>query len=99
MPDELRLPPHLAVLSRGGVVHAIRSDNRRTCVLLKRTIGWKGNFTGTLCCDGPLAPDEIVRGHAAYADYVLLQGSVRFNELYVAKRLGEKWFHVYFDLN
>jgi hypothetical protein len=97
--SELALPPRLAGLSRGGVVQAIRSDNGRTCVLLKRTIGWKGNFTGTLCCDGPLAPEEIVRGHAAYADYVLLRGSIHFNELYVAKRLGERWLHVYFDLN
>lgn len=97
--SELALPLRLAGLSRRGVVQAIRSDDRRICVLLKRTIGWKDNFTGTLCCDGPLAPDEIVRGDVATADYVSLRGSVHFNELYVAKRLGEGWFRVYFALN
>jgi hypothetical protein len=96
---ELVLPPRLAELSRGGLALAIRGADGRACVLLKRTIGWKDNFTGTLCCDGPLAPDEIVCGHAAYGDYISLRGSVHFKELYVAKRLGEDWFRVYFDLN
>lgn len=97
--DTLPLPPRLAGLSRGGVIQASRSDNGRTCVLLKRTIGWKGNFSGALCCNGSLVLDEIVRGHAPYSDYISLHGSVHFNELYVAKRLGEGWFHVYFELN
>ncbi len=97
--SELVMPLHLSRLSRGGVIQAIRSDNGRTCVLLKRTIGWKGNFSGTLCCNGSLAPGEIVPGCAPYADYISLHGSIHFKELYVAKRLGEGWFRVYFDLN
>lgn len=97
--SELPLPPSLKKLSCGGVIQAIRSENARTCVLIKRTIGWKGNFTGTLCCGGPLAPDEIVHGAYPSADYISLRGSAYFNELYVARRLGENWFRVYFDLN
>lgn len=96
---ELTLPPDLAGLSRGGVVQAARDRNSRTCVLLKRTIRWKGNFSGTLCCDREITPGEIVRGPAGNVDYLAINGSIRLKEVYVSKQLSDRWFHVYFDLN
>jgi hypothetical protein len=83
---ELTLPPGLAGLSRGGVVQAVRDRNSRTCVLLKRTIRWKGNFTGTLCCDKEIARAEIIRGDVKNADYLAIDGSIRLKELYAGFR-------------
>jgi hypothetical protein len=96
---ELVLPPNLAMLSRNNVIQAIQTSDCRTCTLLKKTIGWKGNFTGTLCCDKPIEQGEIVRGKPPFSDYISINGSVYFNELYVTKPLSEFWFHVNFNLH
>jgi hypothetical protein len=98
---ELALPPRLHRLAHGGVVQAARKRDGGTCVLLKRHVGWKGNFTGTLFCDRPLAQGEIIRGNPLWSDYISLAGtrSPLFNELYVGRALDDRSFRVFFDLH
>jgi hypothetical protein len=95
---ELTLPPALAHVSQGGVVHVARTGDGRHCVLLKKSVGWKENFEGLLCCDGALRPSEVVEPRTGAA-YISLPGLGIFEELYIRRRYSDLLFEVYFDLN
>jgi hypothetical protein len=96
---ELSLPDNLAKVSVDARVHVARLADGRTCILLKKSIGWKSNFEGVLQCDAPLRPAEVVTAPPALRTYVTLPGHAVFEELYVRVRRDERTFDVYFDLN
>src|SRR5688500_14213800 len=91
------LPLRLAGLSSVGTVDAVRTADGRTCVLLKSSIGWKENFTGTLCCDSPLRPEEIIE-RPNFPAYISLVGFPGFEELFLTEKRSDAWFRVHFDL-
>jgi hypothetical protein len=95
---ELEVPDEVASLKGRRVVHALRTADGRYFVLLKSVLGWKGNFEGTLCCDKPLRPDELV-GAQGQRPYISVGSVSPWQELYVRGRLSERRFKVYFDLN
>jgi hypothetical protein len=95
---ELTLPPELARASHDGLAHVGRATDGRRFVLVKKSVGWKDNFEGRLCCDAPLRPGELVEPESG-APYVSLAGLGIFEELYVRSREGERRLEVYFDLN
>lgn len=96
---ELPLPPELAHQSCEGKVHAAHLGDGRLCVLLKTSIGWKGNFEGVFSCDAPLHPDEITRHADDQPPFICLAGYGIFQELYLHSPRLERTMRVYFDLN
>jgi hypothetical protein len=96
---DLSLPEDLAAASADARVHVARLADGRTCILLKKSIGWKNNFDGVLQCDAPLRPSEVVAAPPVPRAYVTLPGHALFEELYVRSRRDERGFNVYFDLN
>ncbi|MDI1446883.1 hypothetical protein [Polyangium sp. 6x1] len=97
--QEISLPGDLAGASADARVHVARLADGRTCILLKKSIGWKSNFEGWLQCDAPLLPAEVVAAPPAPRAYVSLAGHVMFEELYVRTQRDPRTFDVYFDLN
>jgi len=95
---ELALPPHLSHASEDGKLHAARTRDGRLCVLLKKSIGWKGNFEGLLCCDSPLQQSELHETDTGLI-YLSLPGLGIFEEIYIKNANSETAFEVYFDLN
>ncbi|HVK65754.1 MAG TPA: hypothetical protein VM694_14830 [Polyangium sp.] len=96
---EMSLSGDLAGASADARVHVARLADGRTCILLKKSIGWKSNFEGVLLCDAPLLPAEIITASPASRAYVSLTGHVVFEELYVRTQCDPRTFDVYFDLN
>ncbi len=68
------------------------------CILLKYELGWKGNFAGMFYCDRPLLPSEIAEDPSGRT-YISIVGYGVFEELYVKRRIDDKAFDVFFDLN
>ncbi|TKC90565.1 hypothetical protein [Polyangium fumosum] len=97
--QEISLPGDLVGASADARVHVARLADGRTCILLKKSIGWKSNFEGGLLCDAPLLPAEIVAAPPASRAYVSLPGHAVFEELYVRTQHDKRTFDVYFDLN
>jgi hypothetical protein len=95
---QFALPARWAATSHGGTVNIGRSNDGRTCVLLKKQIGWKENFAGTVACDRPLLAKEVA-ADAKSRSYMTLPGEGVFEELYISRRLSDHRFDVYFDLN
>ena len=95
---EVRLPPELAHLAANGTVAGLRLPDGRVCVLLKTSLGWKDNFEGVFCADGPLLPTEIVGAGTARA-YISIGDGYMFQELYIRRQFSDRCFAVYFDLN
>jgi len=95
---ELEVPGGVGGLKGQTAVHALRTGDGRYCVLWKSMIGWKGNFEGTLCCDQPLRPGEIVEARDQRT-YISFGGVSPWDELYLRKRVDDCRFQVYFDLN
>ena len=95
----LAIPDELAKASADAQVHVARLADGRTCILLKKSIGWKDNFEGVLACDAPLLATETVVAPPAPRSYVTLSGHAIFEELYVRARHDDRTFDVYFDLN
>lgn len=96
---DVLLPKELVAASIDGRAHVARLGDGRTCVLLKKSIGWKGNFDGLLQCDAPLLESEVISAPPAQRAYVTLVGYTPFEELYIRKRRNDRTFEVYFDLN
>ena len=96
--SEFTLPPRLAHMAATGTASGLRTRDGRFCVLLKTTIGWKGNFQGIFCSDGPLLPSEIIGGATRRA-YISIGDEYLFQELYIRRRYSDRCFAVYFDLN
>ncbi len=92
------LPPQFARAAQDGKAHAARTADGRLFLLLKKHIGWKDNFEGTLCADGPIAESELV-GAPNGRTYLALPGLGVFEELYVRNGFGAARFEAYFDLN
>ncbi|HAA30769.1 MAG TPA: hypothetical protein DCE56_27590 [Cyanobacteria bacterium UBA8553] len=99
---EFQLPDHLANITAQGTVEALRTVDNRYCVLLKTYIGFKDNFEGTLYCNRPLSPNEIM-GEPQDGAYICIKGNYypyySFKELYVRKRHDNCRFEVYYDLH
>jgi len=85
--------------SADGFAQVAMLADKRCCVLLKTRIGYKGNFEGVLLCSAPLHPGEIVHAGAPAREYITLPGQGVFEELYLRRRIDERRFDVYFDLN
>jgi hypothetical protein len=81
----------------GTELRAFRDAEGRLYALLKEPTGWKGNFEGTLCCEGPLPPAALVRGPGSA--YISIIGDAEFEELYLRRQHDERQFDVYFDLH
>lgn len=96
---EVQLPRELSHLSQDGKVHVAHLADGRRCVLLKKKIGWKGNFEGVFQCDRPLLPSEIVRRSPEEEPYICLAGYGLFEELYIGAVRGDRVIEVYYDLN
>jgi hypothetical protein len=95
---EYTLSPDLAHLSATGTACGLRTPDGRNCVLLKTSIGWKENFEGIFCSDGPLQPSEII-GNETDRAYISIGDQDLFQELYIRTRYSDRCFAVYFDLN
>jgi hypothetical protein len=96
---ELALPADLAKLSCNGKVVAAHLPDGRTCVLLKKEIGWKDNFEGVFYCDKSLHPSEMMSRGRGEPAFICLAGYGVFEELYVRTVRDERVVDVYFDLN
>lgn len=94
----LMLPDNLAENLATGYIDALKMGTHFHCALVKATIGWKDNFSGTLCCNKPLSPDYLVNDKSGQT-YISIPGFFAFEELYVSKNHGRGIYHVYFDLN
>ncbi|MCY1061117.1 hypothetical protein [Nannocystis sp. SCPEA4] len=92
------LPDTLGASSQDGRVRVLVGPDGRRCLLLKRQIGYKDNFDGTLYCDAPVRSDEVVERPGGPA-IVSIAGDAEFEELYVRTRHGDRHFAVYFDLH
>jgi hypothetical protein len=92
------LPQPLRVASRESQVHVARLHDHNTCILLKKKVGYKGNFKGTLCCTRLLSTSEIIEDKAGGRSYVSLFGHGIFEELYIRRRVSSDTMTVYFDL-
>lgn len=100
-PGEARsvlLPEALRAQSQDGLAHIARLSDGRRCVLLKQKIGWKENFEGTLTCDEPLRPAELVSITGAPTTITLV-GLGAFEEIFVREQVDARTWRVYFDLN
>lgn len=95
---DMTLPDDLRASSHDGHVRVLVGADGRRCLLLKRQIGYKGNFEATLYCDAPLRPGELVERPDAPRTVSIL-GDVVFEELFVREAHGDRRFSVYFDLN
>lgn len=97
----LPLPPELEKQSEDRRATVARPDGRRLCVWVKTDIGYKENFEGLLFCDAPLEVGEYVDKpvEPEGAPYISLQGEMDFEELYVRKKIDDKSYEIYFDLN
>lgn len=95
----LKLPPDLTSASRDGLVHVAALADGRRCVLLKTKVGYKDNFDAQLLCSGPLHPEEMKSAGAPPRQYISLAGHGIFEELYLRRRIDDRTFEVYFDLN
>lgn len=95
---ELTLPERFAKSAVDGVVTALRTNEGRSFVLLKQTVGWKENFEGIFCCDSPLRSTEFIRGRGERA-YISIENYPAFQELYVREGYSADCYEVYFDLN
>jgi hypothetical protein len=90
--NDLALPANLEKLSANGRVHAAKLPSGRLCFVLKRSIGYKGNWTGIAWCDG--APDAgAVKGNQ------LTLGDPPLEEIFIKRTRAPHRFDVYFDLN
>lgn len=92
------LPAHFAHKTAQGKADILHTADGRYCVLLKNSVGWKGNFEGVLYCSEPFRPEEIVNDLHGRS-YVAIPGWQPFEELYVRKHYDDRWLNVYFDLN
>jgi hypothetical protein len=95
---ELSLPERFAEAAADGIATALRTDDGRYFVLLKQTVGWKGNFEGVICCDAPLRSTELIQSQGERS-YISIDDYVPFHELYVREGHGAECCEVYFDLN
>ena len=98
-PAELTLPPAFRDTSQDGRVQVAVLPDSRICLLLKTNLGYKGNFDGVVVCDVPLHPTEISRSGVPSREYITLPGQGIFEELYIRRRINDRTFVVYFDLN
>jgi hypothetical protein len=95
---DLVLPAPWEQVSHQGIIHAARTTDGRHCILLKRHVGWKGNFEGWFYCEKPLTSRELVELPTGIV-LISLPGLGVFEELYVRQRRSDRLFEVYFDLN
>lgn len=91
------LPEYLKNKTEQATVDALRTKDNCYCVLLKTSIGWKGNFEGILCCNRLLHPDEVVIKQTK-RPYISIHGFYPFEELYLRKDHNNGRYDVYFDL-
>jgi hypothetical protein len=94
----LRLPPGLSHLTATGTAFGLRTRDGRHCALLKTAIGWKENFEGVFCADGPLQASEVI-GNDTERPYISIGDEYLFQELYIRRQHSDRCFAVYFDLN
>jgi hypothetical protein len=90
--NDVALPANLARLSANGTVHAAKLPSGRLCFVLKRSIGYKENWTGIAWCDG--APDP-----GAVKNNQLTLGDPPLEEIFIRRVRAPHRFDVYFDLN
>lgn len=95
----ISIPPPLRRTSRDGQVHVARLRDRNTCILLKKKIGYKDNFEGTLHCTRPFSTSEIIENEVSSRSYISLTGHGIFEELYIRRRVSLDVIRVYFDLH
>ena len=86
------LPADLAPLSADGTVHVAVLASGRLCFVLKRSIGYKENWSGIAWCDGPLDASAL-RGNT------ITLGDPPLEEIFVRRQRAPHRFDVYFDLN
>ena len=96
---EVILPESLRKASADQRVTIAQLADGRTCILLKKKIGWKDNFDASLCCSGPLKRREIIKDANQSPNYISLPGHGVFEELYIRRTRDDRTFDVYFDLN
>lgn len=97
--QSLRLPERLAHASHDGFVHVAALRDGRQCTLLKKTVGYKENFEGIVACSAAVRSGEIAAHGSPPREYLSFPGHGLFEELYIRKRIDERTFEVYFDLN
>src|SRR5215470_7591447 len=93
-----QLPSTLAHLTEDGSVEIAHTNDERFFILLKKKIGWKGNFEGVLYVDQGLKQSERIEPQSG-GSYISLPGFGIFEELYIRKQNSDQLFDVYFDLN
>jgi hypothetical protein len=95
----LRLPDNLVHSSADGSVLVAALHDGRHCTLLKKKIGHKDNFEGMVACSAAVGSGEIAAHGSPPREYLSFPGHGVFEELYIRKRIDDRTFEVYFDLN
>ncbi|MRG94642.1 hypothetical protein [Polyangium spumosum] len=96
---EIGLPDSLVGLSHNGKIYAAHLPDGRRCLLLKKHVGWKGNFEGLFFCTRPLLREEFMSRDNGERPFICIQGYGLFEELYIRSSRDQSVFEVYFDLN
>lgn len=94
---EFPLPADLAAESADGKATVAGFPGGERCVLLKKEIGWKGNFAGVVFATRPLGGGDVVPDPGG-RPYLSLAGYGIFEELYIKATRSPRHFEVYFDL-
>ncbi len=66
----------------------------RIVLLVKKMIGWKGNWSGKIYCTGAVKPNEI--GRDAYGRPMLLFKGL--SDHFIIKQIDSQHFEASFDL-
>ncbi len=110
---ELKLPFHLAGITRRGTVYALHTADARYCILMKTWISpGRENFYGTFYCNEPLSDRDFLTDKTDDQDCICIEEKyicinrngqedygVNFRELYVHKSHNDQLFEVHFLLN
>lgn len=91
----LALPPEIP--SADGQAVVTTTEDGRRCVLVRTAIGYKDNFDGIFVIDAPLRAGEVIEDPSR--PYLSLPIGQLFEELYIRRRIDERAFEVFFDLN
>ena len=93
-----QLPTELSDESCDGNAHVARASDGSLWVLVKSDIGWKDNFSGAVHMLPAMKAEHIYKDEHG-TTVISVDGAGVFEELYVKRRISDRQFRVYFDLN
>jgi hypothetical protein len=91
-------PPSLAQRLAQKEVEAVHLPDGHIAVLMKTTLGWKGNFRGFLYVTRPVSSNEMKNDNRGNR-FVSLPAPPPWEELYLQSMYNDQLSEVFFDLN